>query len=512
MLITKWHDGIFGFAVGDALGVPVQFMSREEIKKCPEGPVTGMRGGGVFNMPAGTWSDDTSMTYATMESLEDKWDIDLESIADEFVYWLLYNWYTPADKAFDIGNTCRTAIMDFKDKKDVRNCGVKGEYANGNGALMRILPICLFDYDRMKDGKCDIDKAIKDVHEVGSLTHNHLRSNMCCGFYFFMVKAILDGKKNKSNDTLSDLLQKGIDDAKDYYSGDDANLTEMKTLERIMNLKEFAKVKEEAIKSSGYVIDTVEAAVWCLITTENYKECMLKAVNLGDDTDTVAAIAGGLAGLFYGYEAIPEEWLEVIPMKDEIDDLCVDLGDEKFRFGLDPKPYRDTIYNFTREKFSWASDEYLEGIMRIEIEKIDGEYQFVRYITDEDGHETRYVDDEIHTTYRFFLRRFDELREMAAERIKVLDTYCAPFFGRDLSHGYRLERYEISKLATGDYSVLIQEGDRVSGGAFTVYIAKDSIVGKTFEEAVKAFPKEGVTDEDLLNDEGLKKFLGYDRE
>lgn len=121
------------------------------------------------------------------------------------------------------------------------------------------------------------------------------------------------------------LLQEGIDNGLEYYGRDLSNWTERSRLSRLLNLFEFKAVQEDDIRSSGYVIDTIEAAVWCLITTDSYRDCMLKAANLGEDTDTVAAIAGGLAGLYYGYEAIPKECLDVIKKREWIEEMCEEV-------------------------------------------------------------------------------------------------------------------------------------------------------------------------------------------
>ena len=107
-----------------------------------------------------------------------------------------------------------------------------------------------------------------------------------------------------------------------FYRGDLHNLTELSCYGRLKDLKEFAHAPEEKIKSSGYVVNSLEAAIWCLITTDSFRACELKAVNLGGDTDTIAAIAGGLAGLYYGYESIPKDWLDVIRRRDWIEELC----------------------------------------------------------------------------------------------------------------------------------------------------------------------------------------------
>jgi len=319
-----WIDGMMGLVVGDALGLPVQFMSRNEIKNRPEGPVTEMEAGGVYNMPAGTWSDDSSMALATLASIIEQQDADPSDIMAQFVKWEVKGEYTPFGEAFDQGNTCMASICQFIKNPDVNTCGATGEYANGNGALMRILPACLYYYERQKKVCTSEDEAIHGIHSIGGLTHNHLRSQMCCGLYYFMVKSIIDGFSDtkKRDGTLSNLLQEGIDKGLKYYGHDIRNLTEMAYLGRLFHLSEFVDVPEDQIKSSGYVIDCIEAAVWCLITTDTFKDCMLKAVNLGDDTDTVAAIAGGLAGLYYGYDAIPKEWISVIKKREWIEGMC----------------------------------------------------------------------------------------------------------------------------------------------------------------------------------------------
>lgn len=317
-----WRDGMMGLVVGDALGCPVQFLKRDAIKNRLEGPVTGMEAGGVYNMPEGTWTDDSSMALATMASIIEKGTIDPTDIMTQFVKWETMGEYTPFGRAFDQGNTCMEAIYKFINDPDSNSWGTTGEYANGNGALMRILPICLYYYDRQKKVCTSEDEAIHGIHIVSGLTHNHLRSQMCCGLYYFGVKSIIDGMKTDKKGSLISLLQDGIDKGFKYYGNDIRNLTEMAYLGRLFHLDEFKDVPEAEIKSTGYVIDTIEAVYWCLITTDSFKECLLKAVNLGGDTDTIAAIAGGLAGLYYGYEEIPSEWLSVIKKREWIEGMC----------------------------------------------------------------------------------------------------------------------------------------------------------------------------------------------
>ena len=303
-MAKKWLNGMMGLVVGDVLGMPVQFMSREEIRQCP---IETVEGYGTYNMPPGTWSDDSSMAIATLVSLREKKGIDCRDIMERFVAWTTKGEYTPAGVAFDQGNTCMEAIGRYMLTKDCDNCGKTGERANGNGALMRIMPVCLYAYEKVKNGEWTVAEAVEGVHQVSALTHNHLRSKMACGIYYFMICNILEGEGS-----LQERLQKGMDDAVRYYHGDVANYVELAHYGRLFHLEEFAKVPEEEIKSSGYVVDSLEAAVWSLITTDAFDKALLKAVNLGDDTDTVGAIAGGLAGLYYEYEKMPKEWLESV--------------------------------------------------------------------------------------------------------------------------------------------------------------------------------------------------------
>ena len=310
-----WLDGVMGVIVGDALGCPVQFKSRKEI--VARGPVIGMEGHGTFDMPEGTWTDDGSMTLALLDSIRECVVIDLPDIMDRFCRWCWNGEYTPFGKAFDIGNATIRAISKYGQTKDVTTCGGTSERDNGNGSLMRILPACLYCFEQNRRYDADDAEVVRLIHEVSGLTHNHIRAKIGCGLYYFMVRGILD-----SGLSLEDRLQKGLDDGFAYYESDDATKTELSHYDRLRSLKTFSGLGEEAIKGSGYVVEALEAAVWCLVNTDSFKDCLLKVVNLGDDTDTVAAIAGGLAGLYYGYDAIPSEWLSVIQRREWIEEMC----------------------------------------------------------------------------------------------------------------------------------------------------------------------------------------------
>lgn len=313
-----WLDGIMGVVTGDALGCPVQFLDREELKEggSGRGPVTGMEGYGTFDMPEGTWTDDSSLTLALLSSIREKKEIDPEDIMYRFADWLENGAYTPYGQSFDIGRGTMSSIIRYLKDRDVKTCGGRTDHDNGNGALMRIMPACLFAYEQKMPEK----EAVAMIHEVAGLTHNHLRGQIACGLYYFCVCAILD-----EDGELKDRLQTGLDKGFAYYEENLQNRVELSRYGRLRDLKKLAAIPEKDIKSSGYVVDTIEAAVWSLITTMRFETCELKAVNLGDDTDTVGAIAGGLAGLYYGYNAIPEEWLSVIKKRDCIEKLCIEV-------------------------------------------------------------------------------------------------------------------------------------------------------------------------------------------
>jgi ADP-ribosylglycohydrolase len=290
----KVKEGIIGLVVGDALGVPVEFSSRESLK---ENPITGMTGGGTYGMPAGTWSDDSSMVLATMTSITNKKGLDLDDMMNEFCEWFFKAKYTQYHDTFDFGMTTSTAIQRYKKGIPVDSCGGKGEHDNGNGSLMRILPLAFLP---------DVD--FETIEKVSALTHAHKTSRIACALYVQIAKSILE------NDdlTLEEHVRNASKEIKDYY--DEKYL---KHFQRIFNL-DFSK----GILSGGYVVDSLESAVYCLTTTDNYRDAVLNSVNLGGDTDTTAAICGGLAGIYYGFDAIPIEWTDAIPKLDYVLSLC----------------------------------------------------------------------------------------------------------------------------------------------------------------------------------------------
>ena len=295
---------IIGHAIGDALGVPVEFCDREELD---ESPVIDMRGFGSYPVPAGAWSDDTSMTLAALDSLA-KGSVNYDEIMENFVRWCSEDAYTPTGEMFDIGRTCLTAIRNYlaTDGKPALECGLTDEHSNGNGSLMRIHPFVLY----ASANNVPFGEWLELVKNGSAITHAHDRAALGCLIYAFVLFHLL-GDPNK------DSISLGLKRAECHLR----DCAEMEYYSRIFK-SDFASLDRNEIKSSGYVVDTLEAALWCLLTTTDYKSCVLKAVNLGEDTDTVAAVAGGLAGILYGYDNIPQEWKDTLIKRDYIENLC----------------------------------------------------------------------------------------------------------------------------------------------------------------------------------------------
>lgn len=311
-MVNKIKAVMLGHAVGDALGVPVEFSSREELDNAP---VTDMEGFGTYPYPAGTWSDDTSMSLAALDVLKSG-EIQWGEIMLNFVKWFQYDEYTATGETFDVGNTCAKAITKYiTSGLKPAECGETDGRSNGNGSLMRIHPFVLYATLTLLKGSEEGHWLwLACIEKASSLTHAHARSVMGCYIYGYCLSFLLKESTKES-------LVAGIK----FAEGELDYLPEFKHYKRIFD-KNFADLKREEIKSTGYVVDTLEAALWCLLNTNSYEECVLTAVNLGNDTDTVAAVAGSLAGALYGYDSIPEKWLNTLKKREYIEEMCETAG------------------------------------------------------------------------------------------------------------------------------------------------------------------------------------------
>ena len=300
---NKMKAGILGFAVGDALGVPVEFLNRDLLQRQP---LKEMIGYGSHRVPEGTWSDDTSLMIATIDSIKEKGEIDYEDIMYKFTEWIDYAKYTATDELFDIGISTSKAISNFKRGEEAINCGSKGFNENGNGSLMRILPFVYY----LKCNNFSEEEKNDIINKASSLTHAHEISRLGCKIYNDYITLLLDGidKKEALN------LIKQID-YKSNFSEESIG-----KYKRILK-DDLSKLKLSEINSSGYVVDSLEASIWCTLSNDNYEDAVISAVNLGQDTDTIGAITGSINGIIYGENAIPERWIKKLRKKEQLENL-----------------------------------------------------------------------------------------------------------------------------------------------------------------------------------------------
>lgn len=304
---------LLGHAVGDAMGVPVESVLRSHLE---ENPVAEMRGYGTHNQPAGTWSGDTSLTVAAMESIARTKKLDYEDIFRNFVDWYSGDKFTANNYTFDFDPITSEAIGNFLKGYRPLDCGIAEEYANENGALIRLIPIAAYVY--LTRGKNFDADAMKLIHEYAALTHAHPRSLIACGIYCLVAAEIFDATN------LPDAISTGLTNAQNFYAAHETFKDEWHYYAPLLN-KDFAATSPKNIVSRVYVVDNLKAALWALLNTQNYRDLVLKTVNLGGDTDTMAAIAGGLAGAFYGVEQIPNEWLDVLKKRDYLAKVAADF-------------------------------------------------------------------------------------------------------------------------------------------------------------------------------------------
>ena len=300
--MSKIKQSILAFAIGDAVGVPVEFKSRNSLKL---NPVKTMMGFGVHNVPKGTWSDDTSMMLATIDSIVENKGINYKDIADKFLKWYRNSSYTATDIVFDIGNTTVRSLEKYEETGDFRTCGENDENSNGNGSLMRILPIAFYCFYK----NVDDNQMYEIVKNISSITHSHEISILGCYLYSKYISFLLKWKDRfKSFKMLRKCNLKMFSKAsKDKYR-------------RIFD-KKFSKLDENEIQSSGYVVSSLEAVLWCVLNSDNFENGVLKAVNLGNDTDTISALTAGILGLIYDEKQIPEEWKNSLIRKIFIENL-----------------------------------------------------------------------------------------------------------------------------------------------------------------------------------------------
>lgn len=218
--------------------------------------------------------------------------------------------WTPRGVVFDIGIATSQSLWRVRQGLSPLSCGGSDEGDNGNGSLMRILPLLFYIKDK------DMQQRYRIVREVSSITHAHIRSINACFYYLEFARKILLGE------SLLDIYKVLKEEVSAFFSAQNMPDSELNVLSRLLKDNIYEK-KIGAIRSNGYVISTLEAAIWSLMNSDKFESAVLDAVNLGEDSDTTGAVTGGLAALYYGFDAIPVRWLNELARKEDIENLCV---------------------------------------------------------------------------------------------------------------------------------------------------------------------------------------------
>jgi len=297
------RGGLYGLLVGDALGVPYEFHDASEIPDEHEiemEPPKGFRRA-HSGVPIGTWSDDGAQALCLLDSLNRDASLNLADFAGQLLAWYETGHTTPDGKVFDVGIQTRRALGALQKGVDAAKAGPSGERDNGNGALMRCLPVIF--------AASSLDEVVELAMRQGVVTHGHIRSQLCCALYAVAGAGILDG--------LSAMEAVGRAEEELFRRFADT--------EHDDELRLVLGARSEPSRGSGYVMDSLWSSIDCLLTTTDYESCVRRAVMLGNDTDTTACIAGGLAGLLYGYSAIPARWIGLLRGKELFEPLLAQL-------------------------------------------------------------------------------------------------------------------------------------------------------------------------------------------
>lgn len=285
--LARFEGCLMGLACGDAVGTAVEFMPRGRFD-----PVTGMSGGGKFRLRKGEWTDDTSMALCLAESLIECGGFDPLDQMRRYWRWADEGHNSCRPHAIGIGKTVAAALIQFQKTGDPYS-GSTDAKSSGNGSLMRLAPIAMHYAN-------EPDRAQEFAALSSRTTHASEECLASCRYFALLLSRALAGESDK---------------AKLFPTR--AEFDPPETLRRITDLR-FRDASETEVSGSGYVIESLEAALWCFWHTDNLKDAILAAANLGDDADTTAAICGQLAGAFYGIDQFPEDWLESLHRGDDI--------------------------------------------------------------------------------------------------------------------------------------------------------------------------------------------------
>lgn len=291
-LSKRYQGSLLGLAIGDALGVPVEFKTAGEFE-----PVSDFRDS--HRLPAGHWSDDTAMALCLAKSLIEKKSFDPVDQIEKYRKWLESGYCSSTGEAVGVGQTILRALLTYRPGSDPY-MAISSHHSDGNGSLMRLAPIPLYFRNNPKEGMANAELSSK-------ITHGSQLCSDACKYYAGLIIGALNGVPKE--ELLSEL-----------YSPIPGFWKDNPLREEIMDiaLGSFKHNDPPFIQGSGYVVKSMEAALWAFHTTDTFEDGVLKAVNLGDDADTTAAIYGQLAGAYYGIEGIPKKWVDGVAKKEEI--------------------------------------------------------------------------------------------------------------------------------------------------------------------------------------------------
>jgi len=290
-LNDRFRGSLLGLAVGDAVGTTVEFRPKGDFD-----PVTDMTGGGPFGLEPGQWTDDTSMALCLATSLLERGGFDARDQIARYCRWWKTGYLSSTGACFDIGNTVADALQRFRETGEPMS-GSDDPRSAGNGSIMRLAPVPMFFFP-------DIEAVEARSAESSGTTHGALECVDACRLFGRILCRALLGMSREAV-AFGD---------RDLFSG----------ASRIAAIArgEYAAKPEREVRGTGYVVESLEAAMWCFVNTASFEDATLRAVNLGDDADSTAAVCGQVAGAFYGASRIPPHWLERLAMREEITQLA----------------------------------------------------------------------------------------------------------------------------------------------------------------------------------------------
>lgn len=290
-LESRYRGCMLGLACGDAVGTTLEFSPRGSFD-----PITDMLGGGPFNLKPGQWTDDTAMSICLAQSLLHREGFDATDQMNRYLNWWHWGYPSPTGECFDIGMTVQDALLRFTATGEPI-AGSTSPNTAGNGSLMRLAPVVLRFYP-------DLSDVLQYARLSSQTTHGAAEAVECCAVLAEIIANALSGMDSKSN--VLSVSQDGL------------------TSSAVISIAhaDYLSKSRDQIQGSGYCVASLEAALWSFATTESFEAAILAAANLGDDADTTAAIAGQVAGAFYGVDDIPRHWREQLYMSEDIDAMA----------------------------------------------------------------------------------------------------------------------------------------------------------------------------------------------